>query len=195
MEKPIRAFIAFDLPAAVIQRAAELQRDLKSRGLKLRWVRPQNMHLTVKFLGDIPPDRTAGLAQAMAQAAQAAAPLELSVQGIGVFPGMRRPRILWIGLGGQIEALGRLQADLEDALAALDIPKESRPFKAHLTLARMDRRVDAQQLLQCIEAVGRFEPSRFQASELILYQSDLRPQGPMYIPLARAALEQATPIR
>jgi RNA 2',3'-cyclic 3'-phosphodiesterase len=190
MQETIRTFIAFELPDAVVQTAGALQLDLKTRGLKLRWVRPLNMHLTLKFLGEIPPDRTADVAQAMRQAARDASPLELIVQGMGVFPGLRKPRILWIGLGGQTDELKKMQADLEDELTALGFQRENRPFRAHLTLARIDRRIDAQQLLQGIQEVVGFEPRAFQASELILFKSDLRPQGPVYTPLARIPLNR-----
>jgi 2'-5' RNA ligase len=191
MQESIRTFIAFELPDAIIQTAGELQLDLKARGLKLRWVRPQNMHLTLRFLGDIAPERTAELAQAMRRTVRAAAPLELSIQGMGVFPGLRRPRVLWIGLGGRTDELKKLQADLEEELAALEFQREHRPFTAHLTLARIDRWIDAQQLLQGIEDVGGFKPRTFQASELILFRSDLKPQGPVYTPLERIALGAA----
>ncbi|RJQ67548.1 MAG: RNA 2',3'-cyclic phosphodiesterase [Desulfobacteraceae bacterium] len=190
MKETIRTFIAFELPAAIVQLAGALQTDLKAQGLNLRWVRPQNIHLTLKFLGEIAPARTADVAGAMRKALKAGAPFELRVQGMGVFPGLRKPRVLWIGLGGQTDALQKVYAGLEDELAALDFPKEDRPFKAHLTLARMDRRIDAQLLLQGIQAAGGFEPKTFQASELILFQSELKPQGAIYTPLARIALGQ-----
>ena len=185
----IRTFIAFELPAAVTQLAAAVQDDLMSRKLKLRWVRPQNIHLTLKFIGEMQTARTAEVAEAIRRAARGTAPLALSVQGMGVFPGMRRPRVLWIGVGGQTDALRKLHAAVEDEMAALDFPREERPFAAHLTLARIDRQVDPQRLLDGIQAVGRFEPKLFTASELILFKSDLKPQGAIYSALEKASLE------
>jgi 2'-5' RNA ligase len=188
MEKTIRTFIAFELPTAFAQLAAELQNHLQAQGLKLRWVRPQNIHLTLKFLGELPVGQIADVSQAMQRAAGAVAPFTMQVQGMGVFPGMRSPRVLWIGLGGRTDALATLHARLEDALADLALPKDKRAFKAHLTLARIDRGVDVRQLLAGIAQSGRFAPKTLQASELILFKSDLRPQGAVYSPLARAPL-------
>jgi RNA 2',3'-cyclic 3'-phosphodiesterase len=185
----IRAFIAIELPAAVTQLAATLQTDLKSHKLKMRWVKPQNMHLTLKFIGEMPSLRTAEVARAIREATRGMAPFELIVQGIGVFPGMRRPRVVWIGTGGRTDLLRKLHASVEDQMAALDFPRQDRPFAAHLTLARIDRQLDPQQLLHGMQAVGQFESKPFTVSELILFQSDLKPQGPLYTALEKVALK------
>lgn len=188
MEKPIRTFIAFELPADVVQLAAELQHLLQAERLNLRWVRPGNIHLTLKFLGDIPPDKVDGVAVAMQTAARGVPPLALTVAGMGVFPNARRPRVLWVGLGGQTDGLHQLQARLEAQLAPLGFEPERRPFKAHLTLARINRMLDDRHMVRVIERAGRFASRSFRASELVLFQSDLRPQGAIYSPLARAPL-------
>jgi 2'-5' RNA ligase len=189
MGDTVRAFIAFELPPDVARLAGDLQARLKTHGLKLRWVRPQNIHLTLKFLGEIPREQTAAVADAMRAAAREGAPAQLSVQGMGVFPGMRKPRVVWIGLGGQTERLIRAAACLDDQLAFLGIDREERPFKAHLTIARVQAGSDVRRLPGAIEAEAGFAPLPFSASEMVLFQSDLRPQGPVYTPLARAALE------
>ncbi len=184
----MRAFIAFELPPEVLQLAADLQARLQRQGLKMRWVRPGNMHLTLRFLGEIPPAQTAALAEAMRTAARGSTPLQLSAQGMGVFPGLRKPRVMWIGLGGQTDRLERLAEELAAALMPLGIPREERPFKAHLTLARIQTAPDARLLQGALESCGAYAPQPFPAAEMVLFQSDLRPQGPIYTPLARAAL-------
>lgn len=184
----MRAFIAFELPPEITRLAADLQACLQRQGLKLRWVRPGNIHLTLRFLGEIPSEQSADVAQAMRMAAMGGAPIQLSAQGMGVFPGLRKPRVLWMGLGGQTELLARAAARLEAQLAPLGIPREDRPFKAHLTLARVQKALDVPLLQEALEACGGFMPQPVMAAEMVLFQSELRPQGSIYTPLARVSL-------
>ena len=193
MADTLRAFVAFKLPGDIIDFAAGLQSDLRTRGLKLRWVRPQNLHLTLRFLGDIPQADAAAVGHAVQRASQGMIPLELTVQGMGAFPGLKRPRVLWIGLGGQIELLRQLYSRIEEELSDLGFEREKRGFKAHLTLARFKERVAPQDLLEAFQELGLYEPRVFKADELVLYRSDLRPQGAIYTPLAEVRLEKSQP--
>ena len=190
MADTIRAFVALNLPVDIIEHAAGLQAALKARGLRLRWVKPQNMHLTLKFLGDIPAADAAVVGSALRRASQGTLPLALSVQGLGVFPGIKRPRVLWIGLGGQVEALQQLYSRIEDELAGLGFARENRGFKAHLTLARFKQGVAPHELLPAFEELGNYTPKPFTARHLVLYKSDLKPQGAVYTPLAEVLLDQ-----
>jgi 2'-5' RNA ligase len=189
MVDTIRSFVAFNLPSDIIDHASALQSDLKARGLRLRWVRPQNIHLTLKFLGDIPEAVVADAGQALERASRGVAPLELTIQGMGVFPGIRRARVLWVGLGGQVEALQSLYSRIEDELADLGFAREKRGFKAHLTLARMKGPVAPRDLLAAVEETGNYQPRPFLARRLILYKSDLRPQGAIYTPMVEIDLD------
>jgi RNA 2',3'-cyclic 3'-phosphodiesterase len=184
----IRTFIAFKLPAECLQLAGELQTRLKGDGFKLRWVRPHNIHLTIKFLGELPDHRVADVRAAMQTAAKDFAPLALTVQGMGVFPSFRRPSVLWLGIGGQVGLLEQVHGRLEAQLETLGIEKENRPFKGHLTLARIKQKLDAERLRQSVQAVGQFAPRPFAASELIFFQSQLRPGGAIYTPLETVVL-------
>lgn len=188
MTQPLRTFIAIELPVAVSRELAAIQQRLRDRGLKLRWVKPGNIHLTLKFLGDIMPADIQDIEPAMQTAAQATPPFDLTVQGLGVFPGIRRPRVLWSGLGGAPERLARLYSSLEDDLAERGIAREKRPFKGHLTLARIKGALDSRRLLSAIEAEGLFEPLPLPVSELVLFQSRLQPAGAVYTPLVRIGL-------
>ena len=188
MAVTFRAFVAFKLPPDIIDLAAGIQSALRSRGLNLRWVKPRSLHLTVKFLGDIAETAAAGVASAMQRSCRTAAPLALTVQGLGVFPGFRKPRVLWIGLGGQVDALEQLYATLETELAALGFSREKRGFKAHLTLARFKGGGD-RDLARVIEELGRYEPKPFSADNLVLFKSDLRPEGAVHTPLSEVRLK------
>jgi RNA 2',3'-cyclic 3'-phosphodiesterase len=188
MGTTIRTFVALELPAEVVKQADAVQAELKRAGLRLRWVRTQHMHLTLRFLGDIAPERSTAVVAAMQRAAADVHPLTLTVQGLGVFPGIRKPRILWIGLGGQLDAVTALRQGLDDILAESGFVRENKPFKPHLTLARIKEPVDSRFFLQAIETCGRFAPVCFQVEEMVLFRSDLRPDGAVYTPLARVGL-------
>ena len=192
MSETLRTFIAIRLPPEIIELAGELQSRLKSGGLKLRWVRLQSLHLTLKFLGDIPESAIADLNGAMQRASFGYGQLELTAQGMGVFPGIKRPRVLWIGVGGELEKLTRLVAELETELEQLGFAKEKRPFRGHLTLARVKRPVDSRILLEAMQDHGHYDPRPFPARQMILYQSDLRPQGAIYT--ARATVDLSSPV-
>lgn len=191
MGETIRAFIAFGLPAHIIQTIEALQQELKRDGLKLRWVRPKNIHLTLKFLGELPKDRIASVANAMTRAMQEQAPATLTLQGLGVFPNLRRPRVLWIGLGGEVDRVGDIQGALEENLSAEGFERDHRPFRAHLTLARMPDRFDARRLPLALEAAGDYDSQPFVCRELVLFKSDLRPRGAVYTSMAKVLLGNA----
>lgn len=188
MVDTLRAFVAFKPPDEILHHARQLQEQLKARGMKLRWVRPENIHLTLKFLGDMPEADVAAVEAALQRAARDQAPLNLTHQGMGAFPGIKRPRVLWTGLGGEVDRLRDLVRQLETALEPLGFKKEKRPFKAHLTLARIKGRLDAQQLLDAIQALGGYPPLAFEAGRMVLYQSQLRPQGAIYTARVHADL-------
>lgn len=189
MEKTIRTFIASALPVETIDFATGLQNRLKQGGLSLKWVKPDNMHLTLKFLGDITPGQSCTVLEAMQIVGERHASLALTVQGMGVFPGIRKPRVLWIGLGGEIDQLGQLHTQLEDTLAESGFKKENRRFNAHLTIARISKPLDSGHLLDILQAEGRYSPIPFAMRELVLFKSDLRPQGAVYTPLGTVALK------
>lgn len=188
MTPPLRTFIAIELPMAVSRELAAIQQRLRDHGLKLRWVKPGNIHLTLKFLGDIMPADVQDIGSAMHAAAQATPPFDVTVQGLGVFPGILRPKVLWSGLGGAPERLVCLHSSLEDALAERGIAREKRPYKGHLTLARIKGALDSRRLVSAIEAEGMFEPLPLAVSELVLFQSRLQPTGAVYTPLVRIRL-------
>ena len=134
----IRAFIAVELPPAVREAVEGVVRELRSGiGDGVRWVRPEGVHLTLKFLGDIDAGSVPAVSRAMAQCAASAAPFDLFLEGVGVFPNARRPRVIWIGLGGALEPLLALQHSIDRELEGLGFARERRPFTPHLTLGRV----------------------------------------------------------
>lgn len=180
MQQTIRTFIAFELPPAVISLLDKVQQDLERLKIRARWVRPENIHLTLKFLGDITPDHIDKIGAAMTAAAFEFSPVTLSVRGVGVFPGIKRPRVIWVGLGGDIRSLFAFQSRLEEKLAGAEFPKDKRPFKAHLTLGRIKQAANPASIRQMITNYAGLCSEEFTFNQVILFKSDLKPSGAVY---------------
>ena len=190
MSETIRSFIAVELPDDVLSAVSRVQGQLKSYGFRTKWVRPANIHVTLKFLGDIDSGTIDAIASAMASAAERCAPISLSAKGIGVFPNTKRPRVLWVGLTGDVNLLIDLQRKLDDRLSDIGFAKERRSFKGHLTLGRFKDRVNSSEITRALTEFEDFETQAFVARELILFKSELRPTGAVYSKLERISLER-----
>jgi 2'-5' RNA ligase len=188
MSQTIRSFIAIELPEAVGSLLGKVQQDLRALRLRAGWVRPQNIHLTLKFLGDIKTDDIDKIGPAMKAAAEEFEPFNLTIGGIGFFPGIKRPRVIWVGVGGQTRCLFALQRNLEDRLAAVDFPKEKRSFKGHLTLGRFRDAADPDTIRRVIQEYSDFGKVEFTVQRVVLLQSDLKPSGAVYSQLLQADL-------
>jgi 2'-5' RNA ligase len=180
MSETFRAFIAFDLPERILSFLAKVQQGLKAYGFKVKWVRPENIHLTLKFLGNTDTADTDKILGAISNAVKNTEPLSLAVEGIGVFPDVRRPRIIWAGLKGQMEVLLELQRALDGYLMSLGFPKETRPFRGHLTLGRIKGRIRSAQMDKAVQKFEGFESDPFKVNEIFLFKSDLKPTGAVY---------------
>lgn len=189
MSETIRAFIAFEIPDDVLSSLSRVQEGLKSYGFQAKWVRPQSIHLTLKFLGDIQATHVQPIAGVMCDAAEGYAPLSLCGHGIGVFPNMRRPRVIWVGLAGQVNLLGELQQKLDDGLSEIGFKKEDRSFKGHLTLGRFKTRINSTDMIRALEKFAEFETEAFTGDQLILFKSELTPAGAVYSKLEHISLK------
>ena len=190
MSQTVRSFIAIELPAAVISLLDNVQQELKVLRLKARWVRPQNIHLTLKFLGNIDSGEIEKIGRAMVDAAGDSAPFTLTIGGIGFFPDIKRPRVIWVGLDGAKPALFKLQRNLADRLAIAGFPKEKRSFKAHLTLGRIRQAVNPNIIDQAIQGYSDLGDLKFSANRIILFKSDLKPTGAVYSHLKQVDLRK-----
>ena len=190
MSALLRAFVAVEIPEDVRAALDAVQERLRQQLVRARWVRSGSMHLTLKFLGDIPAAQVAGVADALREAARGHAALRLSAAGIGAFPGLRRPRILWTGFSGETEPLADLQRSVEEGLAALGFPREERPFRAHLTIGRFSGPVAPGPLGEALKAFATASFGEFAVQELVLFQSELKPSGAVYTALARVKLDE-----
>lgn len=185
----IRAFIAINVDRRVIGEISEAIVQLKRTIPEVRWVEADKIHLTVKFLGDIEPSRVDPIANALAEALKLFPRFTISAKGLGVFPALRRPRILWVGLEGS--QLVSLAASVEAALEPLGFTREERGFQPHLTIGRWRQFNGATKKLA--EELERWKRSEFGASQVeavTLFQSVLKPEGALHQPLRVIAIAQ-----
>lgn len=183
VQKPLRIFVAVPIPDAVADFLGQVQTRLRSSAMKIRWVATRNIHLTLKFLGEIDPSRIPGIIDQMDVAAGSMASFSLQAQGVGVFPNLRRARVLWVGLTGDLDRLSALQASLESGLESIGFSRESRKYRAHLTIGRARRRVDRQTIGAALEPVKDVASDPFRVDRLVLFKSVLKPAGAVYTQL------------
>jgi RNA 2',3'-cyclic 3'-phosphodiesterase len=191
MTELLRAFIAVALPEPLTGFVSEVQRALKALGLSIAWVPPANVHLTLKFLGDIEPADIEPIAAVMTECARQVTPLVLSAGRLGVFPDLRRPRVVWMGIAGDIPQLIALQQDLEvrlDPVGKGRFKPEQRPFKGHLTLGRIKTRLESGLLVSALRQTGQATSHAFTVDAMHLIQSRLTPSGSIYTPLRSVIL-------
>jgi len=188
----IRSFIAIELPEEAKEGLARLRKELERDEHKfVKWVNPGGIHLTLKFLGNIPSKRVTEITEAIKEAAQGISPFHLEISGLGAFPSIRQARVLWVGIGGEVDKLSRLQKNIDSALAALGFAKEERPFVPHLTLARIREGASPPERRSFGELVGSttFEDKYHVEVEAIrLMRSQLTPAGAIYTCLSAVGL-------
>lgn len=184
----IRTFIALDLPAGVHRALAALQQEWQQTAAMVSWIKPENVHLTLKFLGNIATEQVAEIQLILQEIAAVHPPFRLQPEGCGAFPSLKQMRVAWVGLQGGIEALLSLQKAVEEALVPLGFAPEGRPFRAHLTLGRVKGRRHLQLLQEAILRRQGFQAEAFDVPDVVLYKSELRPEGARYTALFRAPL-------
>jgi 2'-5' RNA ligase len=190
----MRLFVALELPPEACRAAGEVARELKATGADVKWVRPESLHLTLKFLGEVDPARLPEVKEALRRACAGAPALELGLAGAGAFPGPQRPQVVWLGLEGQTRELGELAGRVEEALAELGFPPEKRAFKPHLTLGRLRRKKrgakapPAAPLGRALAGLAGWRGPGFTGGRVSLMQSTLTPSGAVYEPLETITL-------
>lgn len=184
-DSTVRTFLAAELPADIMQGVAQVQSRLKKTlSGPIRWVRPEGIHLTLRFLGDISPERIPDILAAVEPCCTGTAPIPLMVKSLGVFPHLNHPRVLWMGLEGETVALKNLRDRLEEAAVGLGFAREDRSFRAHLTLARIKSPKGLIGIASAVESQSGASAGSFTVTALHLFQSALTPQGAIYTKLA-----------
>ena len=191
----VRTFIAILIPDAARQVLSESIQQLSGLATRgVRWVDPEGIHLTLRFLGDIPVERVEDVLAAQGVAASSHEPFSLQLSGLGMFPNSDRPRVLWAGVSGDMDALRLLQGEVEAQLEGVGFPRDRRPFAPHLTLGRIRdgaSSAERKRIAAVTEsaALGHADPWVVEESHLI--RSTLTPQGAIYTSLGAARLSPA----
>ncbi len=191
----IRSFVAIELDAALKTVLYDVQRELKRSKVSHigRWVSTESIHLTLKFLGDVPAEQVTRIEQAMHGACAPFAPFPVSLTELGCFPNARQPRVIWVGVGGDLESLMPLQRAVESELGQVGFQPEKRGFTPHLTLARIQdkaRPQERQEMAQLLSSVRVDSSVSMMVAQVSLMRSELKPTGAVYTRLAAAPLGQ-----
>jgi 2'-5' RNA ligase len=186
----LRSFLAIELPGTILQKIEGVQEDLKSSHADVRWVNPENIHLTLKFLGNIEGSRIEPVAKAVEEAILTTSPFPLIIRGMGAFPHLKNPRVIWVGVVDGNAMLVPFQRQLEIQFEKIGFQAEDRPFHPHLTLGRTKSSRGKEELVRRIEKHKDEEFGDLQVESVLLFKSDLRPTGPIYTPLRKLMVER-----
>ena len=184
----MRTFIAIEIPEEIKKEMAGLQQRLKSSAVEASWPRPEGIHLTLKFLGEVPEAKVSDIQAALKSAAADTGPLRLEVEGVGTFPNPKNARVAWIGLSGDIEKLTTLQTLVEDSMARLGMEREDRPFTPHLTLGRIKYIRSKEGWLNALDSIKDIKLPGFDVTAVSLMKSELKRTGAVYTEIAKIEL-------
>ena len=188
----IRCFIAIELPEEAKRGLARLKEELERDEHKfVKWVEPGGIHLTLKFLGNIPAKRVTEIAEAIGKAVQGISRFHLEISGLGAFPSLTQARVFWVGIEGEVDKLSGLVQEIDSALAAIGFAKEERPFVPHLTLARIRQGASPPERRDFGELVGSAifkDKCNIEVEAISLMRSQLTPAGAIYTRLKTVAL-------
>jgi 2'-5' RNA ligase len=183
----MRTFIAIEIPAEIKTALSRLQTELRRASAEVSWTKPENIHLTLKFLGEIEPRLVNEIERACVETIAEFQPFTLDLNGAGVFPNARQPRVLWAGLSGEIEKAVEIQRRLDGRLAAIGFGREEKPFRPHLTVGRIKSNKKTRELIALAEAYQLPDLS-FDVKEMVVMKSELRREGALYTCLAKATM-------
>ncbi|MFA4983833.1 MAG: RNA 2',3'-cyclic phosphodiesterase [Candidatus Omnitrophota bacterium] len=188
----MRAFLAIEVPAEIKVFLGALQDKLRRSGADVKWVEPENIHLTLKFLGEIGDEQAGQVGEAMEEICSLQDDFIIALGELGAFPRLSSPRIIWVGLSRGAQEATRLAAQLDERISLFGIPKEKKEFSPHLTIARTRSVLNMTSLIQCLNdcrLMPQEKKLEFRSSKVFLIKSTLTPQGPLYERLKKANLK------
>jgi len=178
-----RLFFAVNLPHAVTSRLDNLSATFGVPAGHVRWVRGENMHITLKFLGDVEDSAIPKLCDAARKAVDGFSPMRIAVEGMGVFPNHEKPKVVWFGVTGETEPMKKLESALSEELSKLGYPPDERSFTPHLTIGRVKNDIARGKLARLVRQYHKFYIGEAVVSEIALYESRLSPKGSIYSPV------------
>jgi len=187
----MRTFIAVELPQEIKNNLKCLQEKLKSSSTDVKWVEPNNIHLTLKFLGETDTEKIPLIKKIIHELSARIPPFKAEISSLGAFPNLNHPRVIWIGLNEKNNFLKKMAEELENKLFELGFPKENRPFSAHITLGRVRSNLNLKDLLEKLKTLENFSLKKEDCviEKIALYKSVLTPNGPIYECLYSANLK------
>ena len=185
----MRTFIAFDLTEETKQGLTSLQSELKKSQADVKWVEPKNIHLTLKFLGEISEQQVDQVREVLNKISSHFKPYEITLSGVGAFPKLEHPRVVWVGIDSGKNETKRIAGVLSAELEKVGFQKEDREFKSHLTIGRVRGSKNKDTLKSTIQSISFAPQSKIPVNHITLYQSTLTPQGPIYTPLHKSSLQ------
>lgn len=189
MSELIRTFIAIEIPDGIKAAMVDVQGALRKTGADVGWTRPEGVHLTLKFLGPVEAAVIPKLSAAVETAIKDEASLTVEVKGTGVFPNARAPRVIWLGLGGDIDAMAELARKVDAACEGLGFKPEDRPFKPHLTLGRVKSSKGSKALMDALKSFENVELGGFKAESVSIMKSELKPSDAVYTQIQEIKLK------
>ncbi len=184
----MRLFFAVNLSDEIRARLHQEQSSLKALGADVKWVERDNIHVTLKFLGEVPETRAPELSAAAEGIAESAQPFALGISGLGCFPSVRSPRVVWAGITRGADQMAALAESVDKAMERLGFERENRPFKAHVTLGRVRSPKGQTPLAEGLQRGSAVEAGEMRVDHFSLMRSELRPGGPIYTVLQDFAL-------
>ncbi len=190
----MRAFIAIELPQKIRDFLGRIQEQLETSGADVKWVKPENIHLTLKFLGEIDDKKMSGVSEILDAVAKDKDSFQIRISSLGAFPSTNSPRVIWVGISRGDAETKAIAKELEEKIAQIGIPKEDRPFSSHITIGRTRSTLRREKLvrgLQDLQDNAEKEDLTFNATKITLFKSTLTPKGPVYEVLHNASLKTA----
>jgi len=187
----MRAFIAIGLPKEIKKSLADLQENLKTSGSDVKWVLPENIHLTLKFLGEIDDEEINQINPVLDDIAKDKKAFSISLSSLGAFPKISSPRVIWVGIKDGENQVQEIAQGLEQRLAKIGIPRETREFSTHITIGRVRSPLNRGKLTEALQGLKDSLTSEnlfFPANRITLFKSTLTPSGPVYEAIKEASL-------
>jgi RNA 2',3'-cyclic 3'-phosphodiesterase len=185
----MRLFIAIEIPGEIKQKMADVQRRLRDTDVDVGWTRPEGIHLTLKFLGEITESKVPDIMGTLARALGGTGGFRLEIERVGTFPSPKNARVVWVGVSGDGERLINLQTAVEDAMAELGMERDDRPFTPHLTLGRIKYLRSKEKWLNILDEIKNIKLAGFDVTAVALMKSELRRTGAVYSEMGRIELK------
>ena len=185
----MRLFIAIEVPETVKKELAVAQAKLKVTGVDASWTRAEGVHLTLKFLGEVPEGKISEIMNALTNAVGSHAGFRVNVAGTGAFPDQKNARVVWAGMSGDVDTLAMLQVAVEEAMASLGFEREKRTFTPHLTIGRIRNIPSRDRWLKAFDGIKDLTLPAFEVHAVSLMKSELKPAGAVYTEMGRVELQ------